>query len=131
MEFNNKLKPVMDDLTKRKQKQLELILKTNPAYNDVSTWVRSLEDILTLEEALEHKDWSPYNTKEDPMFKNALKTRKLKVYGSKPIIAGNWVTPNLEEARAYAGSKKVYEADVDIDDVAWIDPYQGQYAKVK
>ena len=32
------------------------------------------------------------------------------------------------EAKSYAGAGKVYEKEVSIDDVAWIDDLQGQYA---
>ena len=33
------------------------------------------------------------------------------------------------EAESYSGDGKIYEMTVDINDVAWIDPTQGQYAK--
>lgn len=135
MEHGNNLKPIYrninKDLLNKKQKQLELILKTNPAFNDTSTWVRTIEDIKTLEEAFDDRDWKEYKLRENPLFANAMKTRKMKVYGSKPIVNGNWITPDIEEARSYAGKGKVYESEIDIDDVAWIDPYQGQYAKIK
>ena len=35
------------------------------------------------------------------------------------------------EAQNYAGEGKVYSKEVSVDDVAWIDAFQGQYAKVE
>ena len=33
-----------------KEKQLNIILATNPAEDDLHTWIRTIEDILTFEE---------------------------------------------------------------------------------
>ncbi len=33
-----------------KQKQLDIILSTNPACDDLHTWIRTIEDILTFDE---------------------------------------------------------------------------------
>jgi hypothetical protein len=125
MDFDNKLKPVKS----KKQKQLELILKTNPAFNNVSTWIRELSDVLDFDELDLSEDFTEDYTV--PMMNEAKQKRKIKVYSSNPIKSGNFVTPSYMEAKAYAGSKKIYEAEVDLDDVAWIDVGQGQYAKVK
>ena len=46
------------------------------------------------------------------------------------IENGAFVTPSRMEAESYAGNGKVYEQVVNIDDVVWIDPTQGQYAKI-
>ena len=51
------------------------------------------------------------------------------MYSSYPIKNGTFVTPSKMEAMSYAGSNKVYSKVVSLDDVAWIDPTQGQYAK--
>ena len=120
-----------------KQKQLDIILKNNPA-NDKDmpghTWIRELKDILTFEEAL---DDAGYDENDDltPDFKaadlkKALKTRKITVYSSYNIKPGTFVTPSKMEAQNYAGSSKVYFKTVNLEDVAWIDPFQGQYAKI-
>ena len=44
-----------------KQKQLDIILKNNPVEDDYHTWIRSIDDIKTLEEALNDGDWSDYD----------------------------------------------------------------------
>ena len=62
--------------------------------------------------------------------KKALKTRKITVYSSYNIKPGTFVTPSKMEAQNYAGSSKVYFKTVNLEDVAWIDPFQGQYAKI-
>ena len=108
-----------------KQKQLDM-----PGH----TWIRELKDILTFEEAL---DDAGYDENDDltPDFKaadlkKALKTRKITVYSSYNIKPGTFVTPSKMEAQNYAGSSKVYFKTVNLEDVAWIDPFQGQYAKI-
>ena len=80
-------------------------------------------------------DWAPYDefdpdySKQDAL--NAIKNGKIKVYSSHPIGQGVFVTPSKMEAQTYAGDGTVYEQVVNIDDIAWIDPTQGQYAKVE
>lgn len=49
-----------DTNTNFKEKQLEVIKKTNPAPNEFSTWLRTVDDIKTLAETLEDDEWSDY-----------------------------------------------------------------------
>ena len=117
-----------------KQKQLDVINKSNPAPNSYQTWVRSVDDIKTLAETLEDSDWqdetiNPDLTRTD--IENAIAKGKITVYSSYPISQGVFVSPSRMEAESYSGNGKVYEKTVDIQDVAWIDPTQGQYAKVE
>ena len=65
------------------------------------------------------------------MAEQALATGKITVYSSYPIIQGTFVTPSKMEAESYSGTGKVYKKTVDIKDVAWIDPTQGQYARIE
>lgn len=126
--------PNLQDL---KQKQLDIVLNSNPAFNDTSTWIRSIDDIKTYEETLSDSDYADYL--EDgftpdytaDMAKEALDTGKMKVYSSYPIENGTWVTPSRMEAESYAGNGQVYSKEIDLDDVAWVDPTQGMYAKIK
>lgn len=117
-----------------KQKQLDIILKNNPVHDDYHTWIRSVDDIKTLEETLNDGDWTDYDefnpdlTKQD--IEDAIKTGKIKVYSSYPIEQGIFVSPSKMEAESYSANGKVYSKEVRINDVAWIDPTQGQYAKV-
>ncbi len=65
------------------------------------------------------------------MVREALDTGKIKVYSSYPIEQGIFVTPSKTEAKSYSGTGKVYSKEISLEDVAWIDPTQGQYAKVE
>lgn len=118
-----------------KQKQLDIILKSNPVTDDYHTWIRSVDDIKTYEEALqedldgETQDLTPDFKKSD--LEKALETGKMTVYSSYPIEQGIFVTPSKMEAQNYAGSGKVYSKEINLDDVAWIDTLQGQYARVQ
>lgn len=121
---------------KLKEKQLEVVLKANPAFNQTSTWIRNIDDILTFEEALNSDDYVDYKGEAfDPSYpysiaENALKTGRITVYSSYPIEQGIFVSPSRMEAESYSETGKVYSKSVDLTDVAWIDPTQGQYAKV-
>ncbi len=117
-----------------KQKQLEIILETNPAYSDSFTWIRKVEDIHTLEETLSLSDWKDYDEFDPDLTKSdilkAIESGEITVYSSHPIENGAFVTPSRMEAETYAGTGEVYQKTVDINDVAWIDPTQGQLAKI-
>ena len=119
-----------------KQQQLQTILNTNPASKDNRhTWIRTVDDIKTYQESL-IEYFTPNETNYDltPDFKDkdvrqALKTNKITIYSSYPIQPGVFVTPSRMEAQSYAGNNNVYSKYVELSDVAWIDPLQGQYAK--
>ena len=118
-----------------KQQQLEIINKTNPMRDDYHTGIRSINDIKTPEEAFKTKidddeDYVyPDFTKEDG--KKALKTGKIIVYSSKEIKNGNFVATSKMMAQDYAGSSKIYSKEININDVAWINSGEGQFAKIK
>lgn len=124
------------DTAELKQKQLDIIKENNPAENNISTWIRKTEDILTFEEALNSDDYSEYKGEDfDESYpysvaEKALETGKIMVYSSYPIEQGVFVSPSYMEAQSYAGNGNVYSKSVELKDVAWIDPTQGQYAKV-
>ena len=122
--------PSIDNL---KQKQLDIILESNPALNDFSTWIRDINDIKTFEETLQDEDWlegdfDPDYTRQ--MAEDALESGRIRVYSSHPIENGIFVTPSEMEAMSYSEDGNVYSKDVALTDVAWVDPTQGQYAKV-
>jgi GNAT superfamily N-acetyltransferase/predicted kinase len=122
---------VDEKMGSRKQKQLDIINKTNPAPNNYNTWIRSVEDILSPEEAFKDDD----NFIGTPDFrikdaKEALKNGEIIVYSSYPIKNGVFVTPSKMEATLYAGYKTPYSKKVKLTDVAWINSLEGQYAKV-
>jgi hypothetical protein len=118
---------------KLKQKQLEVVLKTNPAPDDYHTWIRNINDILTFEEALNLSDYIEYAGKDfDASYpysiaEEALATGKIIIYSSYPIKPGVFVSPSLMEALSYSGISKVYSKETLLTDIAWIDPTQGIY----
>ena len=122
-----------DDNTDRKNVQFNIIRQANPRDNELSehTWINDVSDIKTFDEAFEgydiNEDLTPDYT--SAMAKEAKKTGKVKVYSSKEIADGAFVTPSKMEAQNYAGEGKVYSKTVPVGDIAWIDPLQGQYAK--
>jgi len=123
-----------------KEKQNEIIQKYNPVddTNSQHTWIRSAEDIKTFEETLQDSDYKEYfeagedfdETYTASMAQEALDTGKIMVYSSYPIEQGIFVSPSRMEAESYAGNGRVYSKEVALTDIAWIDPTQGQYAKV-
>lgn len=118
-----------------KSKQLEVINKSNPADDSYHTWIRSTEDIKTFDEAFfedgEYSGMDPDFTEN--MALESKKTGKITVYSSYPIENGVFVSPSQMEAQQYAGgdASKLYSKEVNINDVAWIDGAEGQYAKVE
>lgn len=122
-------KPEID--SKLKEKQLKIIEKNNPAPNEYNTWIRSINDIKSFKEIF-GKDFEQIDPDFDvDMINDAIKNNKVTVYSSTPIKNGSFVSPSRMEAESYAGSGKIYTKEVALDDVAWIDETQGQYAKVK
>ena len=130
----NNSQELENDSFSYKQKQLDIIKNNNPVNDDYHTWIRNIEDIKTLEETINDSDWSDYDeynpdlTRQD--IENAIENGKITVYSSYPIKQGIFVSPSKIEAESYSSNGKVYSKEVNINDVAWIDPTQGQYAKV-
>lgn len=117
-----------------KQKQLDIIKNNNPVNDDYHTWIRSVEDIKALEETINDSDWIGYDEYNPDLsrkdIENAIESGKIIVYSSYPVEQGMFVSPSKMEAESYSENGKVYSKEVNISDVAWIDPTQGQYAKV-
>lgn len=116
------------DTANLKAQQLTIIQNSNPMQDDYHTGIRDVDDILTFEEALENESFTPDYTEK--MAQNALQKGVVTIYSSQPIQQGVFVTPSKMEAQNYAGGGKVYSKKVGINDVAWIDTIEGQYAKV-
>ena len=121
----------VEEVYKHKEKQLDIINKSNPMHDEYHTGVRNVDDIKTFEEAVSDSDapFTPDYTKEDA--ESALKAGEITVYSSKPIENGVFVTPSKIEAKNYAGDGKVFSERVSIKDVAWIDAIEGQYARLR
>lgn len=123
-----------DSLNPKHQAQMKIIENTNPAPNTYQTWIRNADDIYDFEDTLKMSDWADYwqdglnpDYTGDTINK-ALQDGKITIYSSHPISTGEFVTPSKMEAMSYSGNGKVYQKEVPLDDVAWIDPTQGQYA---
>ena len=113
-----------------KEKQLDIIKKTNPMLDDYHTGIRKLEDIKTFEEAIQDEDsfsWWDYS-KEDA--EKDLKRNKVRIYSSYAIKNGTFVSTSYQQALDYAGGdiSKVHSKEVLTDEVAWINGDEGQYA---
>lgn len=121
-----------------KQKQLDIITKNNPKdknVNSQATWVESISDIHTWKEAMEDESSGYAGEDVAPDFKwedaqKALKNGYIMVYSSKPIKQGSFITPSKMIAVSY-GNKNPYSMKVKLEDVAWIDLSEGQFAKLE
>ena len=115
-----------------KQKQFELITNSNPYNLELGnhTWIKNVSDIKTYEEVWQEEGEiygiTPDFSKKDAI--NALNSGKIVVYSSYPIKNGTFVTPSKMEAINYSGNHKIYTITANLNDIAWIDPVQGQYA---
>lgn len=130
----NKLAKEIKEATPHKRQQYEIIQYNNPMSDEYHVGIRSPKDILTAEEAFKNDGesftWGDFSYEDA---QRALKSGKVKIYSSKPIEQGNFVSTSKIQAEEYAGGKgsKVYEKMVSLDDIAWINGDEGQYAKVK
>jgi hypothetical protein len=119
----------------RRNKQLEIINKTNPAPNNYNTWIRKVEDIKTADEVFEvaKKEGAMYPDFTEEQMQDALDSGEITIYSSNPIENGVFVTPSKMNAQEYAGGKggKLYSKKVKLEDIAWIDESEGQYAVVE
>lgn len=125
---------VKQEPTTHKEKQLDIINNTNPMLDDYHVGIRNIEDIKTFEEVVNNDDesfaWGDFS-KEDA--EKALKKGKVTIYSSYPIEQGVFVSTSKIQAEEYAGGKgsKVYSKTVPLDEVAWINGDEGQYANTK
>ena len=127
-----------------KQKQLDIILSSNPMTDDYHTGIRTISDIHTFQELYDEEilngstydefDLVVYDEPKSlyvPDIEEILKKGTITVYSSYPIKQGVFVTPSKVEARSYSGGNPIHSLRVRLTDVAWISFNEGQYAKVK
>lgn len=134
---NNKQESTENSAFNLKEKQNEIIQNTNPMNNEYNTGIRNENDIRTWDEVLNLDDdsegqfaWGDY-TREDALRDQQKGT--VTVYSSYPIENGNFVSTSKIQAEEYAGGpgSKVYSKEVPLNEVAWINGDEGQYAKVE
>lgn len=67
-----------------------------------------------------------------PLLENALKQNRIRVYSSRPIEIGSFVTPSRMMATDYAGGngKPVYEIDLIPNDIGWLSGDEGQVGRI-
>lgn len=136
--FNNETNKITLTKTKEeKLKQLEIINETNPAPNDYLVWIRTEEDVLSGKEAYNeaNKIYKEYGSITYPdtdisIWEDAMETGEITIYSSYDIKNGNFVSISEMEAQEYAGSNKVFSETVYVNDVAWINDHEGQFAKI-
>ena len=110
----------------------KIVKDNNPVGDDYHAWIRNENDIKTFKQAYDDDgggDLAPDFT--EAMAKKAIDSGKITVYSSKPIKAGSFVTPSKMEAKSYAGSGKIYEEKLNLNDISWIDALQGQVTRNK
>ena len=119
-----------DDL---KQQQFDMIQANHRNEAETNyTWADSVDDILTLQEAFDAEQYDAAPDWKAADIQKALRTGTVTVYSSHQINRpGTFVTPSRMEAQSYAGSGRVYSKTVSVQDVAWLDTIQGQYAPVE
>lgn len=132
LDNEQKLNEEIQESTPQKRQQYEIIKQTNPMLDDYHTGIRSPEDIKTFNEVINDEDsfaWGDFS-KEDAQ--QALRQGKIIVYSSYPIEQGVFVSTSKIQAQEYAGGNgsKVYSKEVPLEDVAWINGDEGQYAKL-
>lgn len=121
-------------VTPEKEKQFDIIQKNNAMTDDYHTGIRKPSDIKSPEEAFK----TAVSADEDFLYpdftqadaEKALASGKITIYSSKPIGEGGFVSPSAMMAQDYAGGGQVYSMTVNINDVAWIDSNEGQFAPV-
>jgi len=141
--WGNRINEELDDssffdaINSLKEKQNEIIQKTNPMLDEYHVGIRNTNDIRTWEEVLKLDDdiegqfaWGDYTREEA---EEALKNNKITIYSSNPIKNGTFISTSRIQAEEYAGGygSKVYSKEVPLNEVAWINGDEGQYANVK
>lgn len=124
------LKKEIEEAPENKRKQYDIIQSTNPMEDDYHVGIRSPKDIKTFAEVINDDEsfaWGDFSKKDA---ERALKKGTITVYSSKPIENGNFVSTSKIQATEYAGGGKIYTKQVPIEDVAWINGDEGQYAKI-
>lgn len=113
-------------LDKWRSKAVDIINSTNPMSDDYHVGIRTVDDVLTLEEAFDSEP--PTNPDvSDGYIQSCIESGKIRIYSSKRITPGTFVTPSRMMAKDYAGSSNVFSKVISINSVAWINSDEGVY----
>ena len=112
-----------------KKARLRAIIKNNPMNDDYHLGIRSLDDVKDLEEVIDDFG-NPDITRR--MLENAIENNRIRVFSSKPIEVGTFVTPSRTMAEDYAGGngKTVYEMELLPNDIGWLNGDEGQVGRI-
>lgn len=113
-------------LDKWRSKAVDIINSTNPMLDDYHVGIRTIDDVLTLEEAFDSEPPTNPDVSDD-YIQSCIESGKIRIYSSKRIIPGTFVTPSRMMAKDYAGSHKVFSKTVNVSSVAWINCDEGVY----
>ena len=121
---------------KNKVEQYKIVQQTNPMNDDYHVGIRKPSDIKTWKEAVvssKNDDAFAWGDFSENDAKKALQSGKITIYSSYPIKQGVFVSTSRVQSEQYAGGKgkKVYSKVVPLEDVAWINGDEGQFAKLK
>ena len=121
--------PTNSEVVNKKTKQFEIIQNTNKMTDDYHVGIRDVSDIKTFEEAIKDGESFVYGDFSRADAEKALRSGEVTVYSSKPIEQGGFVSTSRNMAEDYAGGGKIYSQKVKLNDVAWLNGDEGQYAK--
>lgn len=113
--------------------QYNIIQEYNPMLDDYHLGIRSPKDIKTFDEVINDDEsfvWGDFSKKDA---EKALKEGNITIYSSYPIKQGTFVSTSKRQSEEYAGGvgSKVYSKKVPLEEVAWINGDEGQYAKIR
>lgn len=114
-----------------RERQFNIIQQNNAMTDDYHVGIRSAADIKSFSEAIKDDESFVYGDYSLSDAQRDLARGRVTVYSSKPISQGGFVSTSQNMARDYAGSGRVYSQEVSINDVAWINGDEGQFARVR
>ena len=121
-----------NEIENHKNEQFEIIQKYNPMQDDYHVGIRSPKDIKTWEEAMNDDESFAWGDFSKADAQKALESGEITIYSSYDIKQGTFVSTSKVQAEEYAGGpgSKVYSKKIPLNEVAWINGDEGQYAKV-
>ena len=113
-------------LDRWRSKAVDIINSTNQMNDDYHVGIRNVDDVLTLEEAFDSEPPTNPDVSDD-YIQSCIESGKIRIYSSKRIISGTFVTPSRMMAKDYAGSSNIFSKVISINSVAWINSDEGVY----
>ena len=113
-------------LDRWRSKAVDIINSTNQMNDDYHVGIRTVNDVLTLEEAFDSEPPTNPDVSDD-YIQSCIESGKIRIYSSKRIISGTFVTPSRMMAKDYAGSSNIFSKIISINSVAWINSDEGVY----